>query len=224
MERLARHPNVELGAECRRKALVFHQGAWRREIYIDRPDVIPSGLIELMDNNPLVCADCASVPSAGPTLALIVFGPLIRANSLLETPTLSLNFAVEERMIDGFLSGFGWNGGVDIDVFEESATEVCAAVGMARIRTPAMAEEIDALYEEAYGRSFYVRRSEDGPWDGTRVVGKPHAELRLRYSPGEIESLLTIQVMADPAGKCGAAQVIHMMNVMAGFEETLGIS
>jgi N-acetyl-gamma-glutamylphosphate reductase len=29
--------------------------------------------------------------------------------------------------------------------------------------------------------------------------------------------------MADRNGKCGAAQVVHAMNVMCGFEESLGI-
>jgi N-acetyl-gamma-glutamylphosphate reductase len=46
---------------------------------------------------------------------------------------------------------------------------------------------------------------------------------RLRVTPNDNASLLTIQVLADRDGKCGAAQVVHMMNVMAGFEETLGL-
>jgi len=37
------------------------------------------GLIELIDNNPLVCADDASAPGAIATLALIALGPLARA-------------------------------------------------------------------------------------------------------------------------------------------------
>lgn len=223
LELLERHPGVVVGDSQSQAALAFHQGTWSREILIDRPEVEPSGLIELMDNNPLVCADRASVPGPAATLALIAFGPLIRADSLIEPPALSLNFAAEVASVAGFLTSYGWAGGLDIDTVEDVAAGVCAGIAMARIRTPKAPSEIDDLYDEAYGRSFYVRRSESGSWNAAIVAGHPFAAYRLRFTPGEGESLLTIQVQADPAGKCGAAQIVHMMNVMAGFEETLGI-
>ena len=55
------------------------------------------------------------------------------------------------------------------------------------------------------------------------VRGKPFAVYRLRFAPDESKSLLTVQVMADSRGKCGAGQVVHALNVMCGFEESLGV-
>jgi N-acetyl-gamma-glutamylphosphate reductase len=56
------------------------------------------------------------------------------------------------------------------------------------------------------------------------VAGKPFSAYRLRVVPDEPNSLLTVRLLSDPLGKCGAAQVVHAMNVMCGFEESLGIS
>src|SRR5262249_50204787 len=84
-------------------------------------------------------------------------------------------------------------------------------------------EELDELYDEVYGRSFFVRES-GGDWDTRQVASHPHAAYRLRVTPGDDgKHLLTVQVMADRDGKCGAAQVVHLMNVMCGLEETLGL-
>lgn len=226
IERLERHPNVQIVAATGNLPLVFHQSGWRREIHIDRPEIDPSGLIELMDNNPLVCADRASVPGPAATLALIAFGPLIRANLLQEDPSLVVNFEAgedQEEIAARFLSGAGWDGGLDLSVDLGGKGPVYASVGIAAIRTPASDSLIDELYEEAYGRSFYVRRVEEGNCDANLVAGKSHAAIRLRLTHGDEVSLLTVLSMADPIGKCGAAQIVHMMNVMAGFEESLGI-
>ena len=100
---------------------------------------------------------------------------------------------------------------------------VVAATVISAIQTPDRLEDLDDLYEEAFGRSFFVRRDEASEWDVKLVKSKPHSLYRMRISPDKPQSLLTVQVMADKDGKCGAAQVVHCMNVMAGFEETLGI-
>ncbi len=94
---------------------------------------------------------------------------------------------------------------------------------MAAVTTPDEPDDFDALFEEAYSRSFFVRRDETSPWDLDLVRGRPHAVYRLRLTPDEPLSLLTIQVMAARDGKAGAAQTIHALNIMAGFEETLGL-
>ena len=56
-----------------------------------------------------------------------------------------------------------------------------------------------------------------------QVLGRPEARYRLTLAPDSPHSLLTIRVLADFNGKVGASQVIHAMNVMCGFEESLGI-
>ena len=61
-------------------------------------------------------------------------------------------------------------------------------------------------------------------WLVSVIEHQPFAVYRLRVTPGPETSLLTIQVMADKDGKCGAAQVVHVMNVMCGFEECEGLS
>jgi N-acetyl-gamma-glutamylphosphate reductase len=45
----------------------------------------------------------------------------------------------------------------------------------------------------------------------------------LELTEGESESLLAIHIMADINGKAGAGQFVHTMNVMCGFEESLGL-
>jgi N-acetyl-gamma-glutamylphosphate reductase len=173
-----------------------------------------------MDNNPLVCADRASVPDPAATLALIALGPLIRAGLLTESPTLITNAPFDEQLLLSFL-------GLDevaVLAQEQDLGSVYASTVMAAIATPDRMEDIDDLYEEAYSRSFYVRGDEESTWDTQLVAGLPHSVFRLRITPDEPTSLLTVHVMADKEGKCGAAQLVHCMNVMAGFEETVGIS
>ncbi|MFX9858936.1 hypothetical protein ABTP71_18620, partial [Acinetobacter baumannii] len=80
-----------------------------------------------------------------------------------------------------------------------------------------------SLFDECYQRAFFVGAAET--WDTREVAGKPHAVYHLRLTPGQEQtSLLTVQVMADREGKCGAAQIVHKLNVMCGLEETLGIA
>lgn len=220
---LEKHPHVKEIQPAEEAPLEFEQNGWRRKIWGGRPDVETSGLVELMDNNPIVCADEISVPSAGATLALIALGPLIRAGLMVESPTLQLSCSGDEAEIEAFLRGFGWGEGATTQFETVDLGQACACVAMANIQNLEDWSDIDTLYEETYGRCFYVNRAEDGNWDSERVVGKPGALFRLRLTPGEPTSLLTIQAMADRDGKCGAAQIVHAMNMMAGFEETLGI-
>lgn len=224
LERLKGHPSVALALlGVQEKGLAFWQGEWRREVRVGDPGAELSGIVELMDNNPLVCADSMSVPDPVSTLVLLALGPVIDGGLLVEAPVVLTNFPFEEQRTDAFLAQHHWDQGVILtgeDVGELGAVVVNA---FAKIRTPGELDEIDALYEERYGRSFYVRRDEVSEWDTKLVDGSPIAVYRLRITAGEGESLLTIQTMADPEGKCGSCQVIHAMNVMAGLEESLGI-
>jgi hypothetical protein len=174
-----------------------------------------------MDNNPLVCADSASVPSPLATLGLIALGPLFLAGLLTEEPVLQSNAPPDD--CGPYWKTAGYEGQVQVETEGYETGTVYAAQALAVVQSPGDLKELDALYEECFGRSFYVRRYEEGAWDASLVSSRPWAVYRLRVTPDEPTTLLTIQVMADRNGKCGAAQVVHALNVMAGFEECLGI-
>jgi hypothetical protein len=229
VDALTKHPKIsnaillpedELGMDGVR----FCQGSWVRYVGRTPPTQPVHGLIELMDNNPMVCADRVSVPSPLGTLALIGLGPLTLAGLLLEPPLILSNVEDEAQMFDDL-------GSIELDEysfqgFPVEFEGVLTANIMARIAVPSHPDEIDDLYNERYSKSFFVRRDEESPWDVSLVAGKPWACYRLRLSPdasGE-EAILTIQTMADANGKCGDAQILHALNVMAGFEESAGIA
>ncbi len=217
---LEQHPLVSLSEAGDSAMMDFAQGSWWRSIAVGSCDVPLRGLVELVDNNPLVCADAFSVPSAVATLGLIALGPLFRAGIVHEPPILQTN---AEEAVDQQLVAYEGMGPVEVVTEERDLGGVLAAQAMAIISTPSDWDEIDALYGECFGRSFYVRLNDQDEWHASLVKDRPWAVYRLRCSPDEPTSLLTIQVMADRNGKCGAAQIVHAMNVMAGFEECLGI-
>lgn len=227
-ELLERHPQVavEAGETAPQEAINFSQGSWERSV-----DIVPSGtagLIELMDNNPMVCSDRVGIPSPSGTLALIAVGPLIRAGLLVEAPTLMFGFDVTEEMeTESWLQTMDWHEGASVVGAPQDTGSVLALTAMAVIDTTAFApnyEVIDELYEESYGRSFFVHEAGNEPWDTSLVADKAHAVYRLGITPDAPYSLLRIQVMADKDGKCGAKQFVHAMNVMAGLEESIGIA
>src|SRR5215218_131169 len=88
LELLRNHPRVAEVTTSDEPCLAFHQGPWNRRVLSGDPTPALAGLVELMDNNPLVCADEASVPDPASTLALIALGPLIRAGLLVESATM----------------------------------------------------------------------------------------------------------------------------------------
>lgn len=220
-ERLSRHPDVGEVRTGEHPGIDFEVGPWKRHVWIGKPELEVTGLVELIDNNPMVCADEMSIPDPVSTLALIALGPLASAGILLEAPAMISSIAGDEKQVSKFLTTAGWQNGIDLHVEPRDLGSVCAATAMAAIPTPQDWSEIDDLYEERFGRSFYVRKDDDGEWDPSLVKDKPYAVYRLSYTPDDASSLLTIHVLADLEGKCGGAQAIHAMNVMAGFEESL---
>ena len=220
---LSRHPRVREVRESESPALEFHQGPWRREVVTGEPSIEQFGLVELMDNNPIVCADALSVPSPVSTLALIAVGPIAWASLIADTPSFIVNTEVDDRELSAFLGTAGWTEGANVHVEAVDLEGVLALTAMVEIRTPDDLDEIDDIYEERFGRSFFVRRDESSEWDPALVRGKPHALYRMTIAPDMPNSLLTIRVLADANGKAGAAQLVHAMNVMSGFEESLGI-
>lgn len=172
------------------------------------------GLVEIVDNNPMVCADRFAVPGPSATLALIALSPLARAGILVGRPTVASKGALEELpAIKALLADLGFVEGVSIEATDEPGRcEVLATI------QPATPLDLEALFDEAYGRSFYVRMVPDA--HVAEVAGRPYAACSVQ---AEAPDRLRISVVADPEGKCGAAQMVHAMNVMAGFEEDLGI-
>lgn len=224
-EYLVRHPRVRFdGALGKEPGISFLQGPWRRGVSQGPPEIgmAPYGLPELADNNPWVCTDRLVLPTPSATLALIALGPLVRAGMIQESPAILSNAtdggeALAALVASGFAHGLSWS----CEPFEDDS--VLAATAMAVVATPEDEDDIDAMFDEAYGRSFFVRRDETSKWDLDLVRGRPHAVYRLRLTADAPRSLLTIQVMAAREGKAGAAQTIHAMNIMAGFEECLGL-
>ena len=184
-----------------------------------------TGLPELVDNNPMVCASEFSVLSPVATLTHLGLAPLLLAGLVLEAPVVLSNVDEDEDAIGESLRAiYGWQEGVLLTP-EPMDLQGCLAVNvMAAIPTPADLDVIDGLYEECFGRSFFVERNEAEDWDVKNVMETAKAEYRLRISPDDDVSILTIQTMADLNGKCGAGQAVHVMNIMAGFEETLGLT
>lgn len=220
LDLLRRHPRIERVVESVSDELTFVQAGRTRTVFSGRPDIEVAGLIEIMDNNPLVCADEASVPDAVSTLALIALAPIARAGLIVEQPAMMTNLAANREAVDAFLRRESWSGGLAIDADAKDFGGAAVATVIATVHV-GDAREIDDLYEEAYGRSFCIRMGGSPSWDVAEVVGTPIAAYRLRFGAEESGGLVTIQVMADAEGKCGAAQMVHMMNVMAGIEESV---
>ena len=219
---LAKHPELDasLATDCPGIEFVTNR---HRFIYPGNSRAELGGIIELMDNNPLVCADEAWVPSAGGALATIALGPILEAGLVVESPAILLSFEDDEAEVERALATAGYTGGITFNCENHDLGTVRGAYCIAKIANPQSFDEIDDIYDERYGRSFFVRREEEKPWDKALVEGEHWACYRLELTEGESQSLLAIHVIADINGKAGAAQFIHTMNVMAGFEESLGL-
>lgn len=219
---LAKHPNVS-------KMLKTHASGIKFET--NRPRyVLPhsvggdlGGVVELMDNNPLVCSDSAWVPSPGGTLAVLALGPLLEAGLIVEPPAILLSFPEEESDVRLGLQSVGYNGEFSFNCEDHDLGTVRGAYCIAKVSNPQSFDELDDIYDDRYGRSFFVRRTEDQPWNKELVEHKMWACFRLELTEGESESLLAIHIMADINGKAGAGQFVHTMNIMCGFEESLGL-
>ena len=218
---LAKHPfvsNVEHGSE---PGLTFLVAGKTRRIEVGSPDLEVTGLPELMDNNPMVCADQISVPDPASTLLLICLGPLAEAGLIAEPPQASLSAPFDSHLAHAFLSREGWTGGIQANVFPTRDPAVYEAIVEVKITQPSDEGQLNELYAERFARSFFVEQDQASGWQPSLVKGKPFAAYRLAWD--EPSATLTVRAMADREGKCGAAQVVHAMNIMVGYEETAGL-
>lgn len=219
---LSRHPRVSAVSDDGKSSLRFSVGDWHRSISIGLPREEVTGLTELIDNNPLVCADRFSLPSPATSLALIALGPIILAGMLVAPPTLTTNLEWDAADLEAQLSELGWQEGAVIQS-QQDDSEVAALTAFAEIKAPEDLAEIDEAFAERFGRSFFVREDDVSDWTPAAVAGSQLALYRLRITVDEPNSLLTVRVLADRNGKLGPGQIIHAMNVMCGFEESLGV-
>lgn len=203
---LAIHP----GFSVTESGTGFWQDRWHREVRVGDLSADWAGLVELCDNNPMVCADSFSVPGPFSTLALIALGPFIRAGILEGTPRLE--FRGEGENPAPWLSAWGWDGPLEW-VASPSLDESWSV--SAHLDSSGSWEDVEELMDESYSRSFFVRRD-----PGKILPGDPHAHYQITARPGGF----SIEVRAWRHGKLGAAQVMHAMNVMCGFEESVPFS
>lgn len=215
---LAHHPYLSVDEELG-NGVELRSGDWVRQVRQGDLECGLFGLVELMDNNPLVCADQLSVPSAAATLALVTAGPALRAGIAVDEVMFASSLP-EAPDLDRALSAYGspmwsWSQVAPADDTVEMASALIP-VGDA--------QDLAVLYEEAFARSFYVRLMQAGDsWHPDDVRHRPYAHLQLRVTKGDGGALLNSVAMADRNGKLGAAQLVHAMNVMCGFEESAGI-
>lgn len=215
---LACHPFVNVAGESTADSLDFIHDGRARRIVVNDVSLECHGLIELADNNPMVCAERVSIPGPGETLAMIALGPLAKAQLILESPIILTNTRIHEDLLEAYLYDLGWDAGFFVSY--EDVAFGNALVLNALLKLKDASANLDEMFEECFGRSFFVRRDDDSPWDTALVAGSPYAVYRFVQT----ENLLRVQVMADKAGKAGAAQFIHAMNVMCGFEESVPFS
>ncbi|MBL1148608.1 MAG: hypothetical protein HND42_00155 [Armatimonadetes bacterium] len=222
---LSRHHRVRLEdfEDAATPQIEFAVGTWHRRALFGHPRVEgPYGLIELMDNNPIVCADAASCPGPAATLALIGLGPLARASLLTLPASVELNFQKGAEEVPTALEMQGGSVDVRIETRLDAPVTVLTATCLAQIPEAISEADIHDVYSECYVRSFFVRRvSEERVTDG--LLGAPYANYCLRVTEQGPQRAVEVKVAADPDGKAGSAQLVHLMNVMGGFEEGLGL-
>lgn len=221
---LEKHPGVSLEAwrPSDQPVIRFLEGDTEREVHAGRvADDGCYGLIELMDNNPLVCAQRASVPGALATLGLICLGPLARAEMLAGKPAIEPSFDADGAELAAALRLEGFEEGVHLLPFAGERAGLLSLRCTAPLRSRSAAD-VGELFAELYGRSFFIRPANVLGEDQLR--GSPFATYSLDAGRLEPEGVLEIRAVADADGKCGAAQMVHVFNVMAGFEEDLGLS
>jgi hypothetical protein len=218
---LSGRPEIDLDpAPLDSPRLVWDQDGWRRTIHIGPPRPLgQAGLLELMDNNPLVCADEASTPPPAAALALAAFGPIWQAGLALDEPAFESS---SDAQLRPWLETVQFSG----DFLHESRGshhDLESLNLFLPIRNPGHWSDLDDLYREAYGGAFSVEEWGEGD-EPALAPESPMLAYRLRITPGEDESLFTVQTAGRRDGRLGPAQAVQMLNVMCGWEECLGLA
>jgi len=218
------HPLVDTVSIGSYWPVEFSVDSWQRSIRIADPSAECTGLVEIADNNPWVCADLVNVPSPAVTTALIALAPLAVAGLIADEPVIQISEDLNREELHQELARIGYAGEFIVDTVAQDLGSVIAATVLVPVATPMDPRELDGAFDERYGRAFFIREDSDSVWATTLVADGARAVYRLRYTPDNLVSLLTVQVMADRHGKAGDAQVVHAFNIMNGLEESLGIA
>ncbi|MFN7172426.1 MAG: hypothetical protein ACK4P3_06545 [Fimbriimonadaceae bacterium] len=218
---LARHPHVSAISVHEQGSLCFGRENPSRCV---RPGFGPGirGLIEIIDNNPLVCTDEAWVPVGADTCALIALSPLALTGLIAAAPAL-VSTSEFTSDLPLWLTDIGIDDPVAVQIEPMDLGTVVAVTALVAVRQELSVDQLRDMYAERYEGSFFVHEARDS-WDTSLVAGTASAYYDLSVTPGDGDCLVKIRVIADANGKCGAAALIHMMNVMCGFEESLGVS
>jgi len=220
---VAAHPKLSNVGSVQESGLRFGS----RAITIGEPaEDAPYGLPELMDNNPIVCAARVVVPTPAATLAWIALGPACKAGFVLAdetSPPILLRFSgLEREELGRALQAVGSTSGTQIEWRGGQLTHVATLEALVPLDDLAQPDEIADAYDEAFGRSFFVRRVSPCEWLPHRVQGTPRAEYWLEIAPSSAP-MLRFGVSADLRGKLGGAQLVHALNIMCGWEESTGL-
>ncbi len=217
------HPRLRRVGSVNDRSLEFGG----RAVAIGEPEEeAPYGLPELMDNNPIVCARRVVVPTPAATLAWIALGPACKAGFVLAdetSPPILLRFAgLEREDLGEALRAIGWTLGTQAEWRGGSLEGVASLEALVPLDDSVQPGEIADAYDEAFGRSFFVRRVSPCEWLPHRVLGTPRAEYWLETAPSS-SPMLRVGAAADVRGKLGGAQLVHSLNVMCGWEESTGL-
>jgi N-acetyl-gamma-glutamylphosphate reductase len=206
------------------QGLVLESTGHVRRLLSGQPNIEQYGLLELMDNNPVVCAEEVSLPSLAASLFLIALGPLLLSGLVTESPSFITNLACDQSEIQAAAGTVGWHQDVDVMTEPLEVSGTALGTGLAVVRSISDPEEFAAFYLERFGKSGVIRVGGGLEWSPDQVRGKPLAIYRVSVSPDMPHSLLSVQVMADATGAFQRAQLITAMNVMYGFEDELGLT
>lgn len=207
---LDRHPRLlkpQAGSLC---ALEFGLNSYRRSVVVGYRPGCPAGVIELFDNNPIVCAETVCVPSPAATLALLAIDPLCKAGLAEGTIHVSCSSEGSVDDIEPFLAALGDRVSVKLSS-PITAVEGRLAVEV-RLPRSMPEDELEDLYDETFGRSMLVMRE------------PAQHPLAASYKAHTVEGGVAIRFESSEQGKAGAAQAVQVLNVMAGFEDSLGLS
>lgn len=191
-----------------------------RMILLSGDPVEPFGLIELMDNNPLVCANVASLPPSDATLMLMALGPMFRAGLPIEPPVFRTTAPKSSSSLTKWLDT---PNEIPVDYESVEPSDWLFGHAICLVKNVVDWREIDNLYADSYDRTFYVSVVPDIRTEVKKNQFSPNGFVQLTMTPGEDESLISIHVAGHKNGKCGACQKLQMLNIMCGLEEFLGI-
>lgn len=205
----SRHPKVcAVVGEPASGVVSWSQGTWHRSIGVGCKAEV-RGLVETIDNNPMVCCDSFAVPGPAATMALLALAPASRAGLVGPGAELRVSLGPEPEF-DAFL----FEADVPQCTTSDFESELCAAEARFSLTPGSCLADLEAAYREYYDRAFYVRLGDHNP------SGTAFASVRLANFDGSA----VVTAAADPRGKAGASQVVHAFNVMCGFVESLGVT